>query len=95
MNREAKTIDISNEPALLRLAEEVRSSNEPRLLRRDNEDVAIIVPAKRRRARPDKTTADEAAFRSAFGAWRDLVDAETLKANLASTRGSDRPSVGP
>ena len=49
MAREPKRIDITNVPELLRIAEEVRASQEPRVLRRDNEDVAILMPARRAR----------------------------------------------
>lgn len=35
-----KPMDISNDPELLKLAEEVHSTHEPRVLRRDDEDLA-------------------------------------------------------
>lgn len=47
MAKALKTIDITNIPELLRLAEDVRTTNEPRLLRRDSEDVAIVQPVKK------------------------------------------------
>jgi hypothetical protein len=89
-------MDISNLPELLRLVEEVRRSAEPRVLRRDREDLAILTPVKPAptgRPRRVKTKADYEAFRSAFGAWKDIVDAAVLKEDLASARGSDRPPV--
>lgn len=52
MAKALRTIDITNSPELLRLAEDVRTSNEPRLLRRDSEDVAIVHPVKRARRAP-------------------------------------------
>ncbi|MGH2458706.1 MAG: hypothetical protein ACRDIY_07550 [Chloroflexota bacterium] len=47
MAREVKYIDISDNPDLLRIVEEVRSSREPRVLRQGNQDVAIVRPVKR------------------------------------------------
>lgn len=44
MAHEPKTIDIENEPALLRLVEEVRESGKPRLLRIGDANVAILQP---------------------------------------------------
>ncbi len=38
------SIDISADPALLALAEDVRRTNRPRVLRRENEDIAVITP---------------------------------------------------
>ena len=47
MARASEPIDISDNPDLLRLVEEVQANHTPRVLRRDNEDVAIIRPVKR------------------------------------------------
>ncbi|MBI4506621.1 MAG: hypothetical protein HY691_13885 [Chloroflexi bacterium] len=49
MARAIKSVDISTIPELLRIAEEVHASGEPRLLRRDDEDLAVLMPAKKRR----------------------------------------------
>lgn|SRR2546425_11598765 len=45
MNSAHTTIDISNKPELLRLAEEVRTSGKPRLLKNQREIVAVLMPA--------------------------------------------------
>ncbi len=93
--RDLKAIDIINEPGLLRIAEEVRTTREPRLLRRDGEDLAILIPTKpATRAKPKRITTktDYEAFRSTFGGWKGIVDADALKTDLAAARGSDRPS---
>ena len=96
MARELKTIDVSSIPELLRLAEEVRDTNEPRVLKRDSEDLAILMPASRRRRRRTprpKTRADYEAFRSAAGSWKD-VDTDRLIAEVyESRRRSSRPAV--
>jgi hypothetical protein len=44
MAHELPSIDISDQPELVRLAEEVRATNRPRVLRRDGEDLALLVP---------------------------------------------------
>ncbi len=79
MAEHLKSIDISDVPELLRLAEEVRRAGEPRVLRRNGEDLAMVVPiSSGRKPRFRKpTTADLAAFRSAAGGWADL-DTDTL-----------------
>ena len=55
-----KPIDISNDPELLKLAEEVHTTHEPRILRRDDEDLAVLMPVKpkHRRRQREKTEAD-------------------------------------
>lgn len=96
MRREMKTTDISNVPELIRLAEEVRRTAVPRLLRRENEDLAILVPAKPAVPRKRKklmSKADYDAFCSAFGGWRGIGVDDALKSDLTSERGSDRPPV--
>jgi hypothetical protein len=88
MAKEAKPVDISTEPALLRLAEEVVSSGEPRVLRRDNEDLVMVSPVRRSRPPRSKVTpskADYDAFLSSAGSWND-VDTEALKRNIAESR---------
>ncbi len=91
MARAPQPLDISADPTLTRLAEEVATSGTPRVLRRDGEDVAVLMPV---RARPPlrgtrrrtKTEADHAAFLASAGAWADLVDTEQLKADIAASR---------
>ncbi len=97
MAEQPKSIDISDVPDILRLAEEVRRAGEPRVLRRDGEDLAMVVPMPRpRRTRLKKpTAADYAAFRSAAGSWAD-IDTDTLiediyRARGGGTRPIDRP----
>lgn len=66
MARKPKTIDISNQPEIMRLVEEVRATHEPRLLRRDSEDVAVLTPVTSRKRAPSKAapvTRDDALFR--------------------------------
>lgn len=96
MVKEAKPIDVSDMPELLRIAEEVRASNEPRVLLRNNEDIAVLMPLKRRTQRlprRGKSEADYEAFRSAAGGWHD-VDTDKLNADIRRDRDvNDRPPV--
>jgi len=97
MAEQPKSIDISDVPDILRLAEEVRRAGEPRVLRRDGEDLAMVVPMPRpRRTRLKKpTAADYAAFHRAAGSWAD-IDTDTLIEDIYRARGEgtrpiDRP----
>ncbi|MDP8923496.1 MAG: hypothetical protein M3O34_11540 [Chloroflexota bacterium] len=62
MNSGIKSLDISNVPGLIEIAEEVRRTREPRVLRRNHEDLAIILPAgdsaPRRSARSRETVTE-------------------------------------
>jgi hypothetical protein len=93
MARATRYIDIGGTPELLRLAEEVRSTSEPCVLRRDGEDVAVVMPVKRRRAKRSNTEADYEAFRAAAGGWKDVDVDKFLADNQASRRASSRPPV--
>src|SRR5437868_6722347 len=44
MQKENQSIDITNIPDLLRLAEEVQATKKPRLLKRGDEGVAMLTP---------------------------------------------------
>lgn len=96
MAKEVKPIDITTEPVLLRLAEEVLTSGEPRVLRREDEDLVMVTPVRRARSRRSKRTpskADYEAFLSSAGSWSD-VDTEKLVADVyESRRRSTRPPV--
>src|ERR1700680_4004868 len=88
MTTDATPIKISNNPDLLRLAEEVAVTNKPRELIRDKKTVAVIMPvsamrkSKKHRA---KTKADFEAFLSA-GSWKDLIDVEQFKKDIYESR---------
>ena len=96
MPAELKSIDISDIPELVRIAEEVRDTNEPRVLRRDGEEIAVLVPvrpARKRTTKRARTEADYEAFRSAAGSWKE-VDTDKLIADIyESRRRSSRPPV--
>lgn len=96
MARELAPIDVTNDPELLRLAEEVRHSGAPRLLRRGDEDLAVLAPVggvTRRTTRKAKTytKADDDAFLASAGAWADFDLEAFLKQNEESRRLSRLP----
>jgi hypothetical protein len=78
-------IDISNNPSLLRLAEEVEATKKPRKLMRDNQIVAILTPATKPQKRRERIKANNEAFRAAFGSWKD-VDTERLLNDIYEDR---------
>ena len=81
-------IDISNNPELLRLAEEVEATKTPRKLTRQNKIVALLMPAISKqtpRKTRGKTKADYEAFRSVAGGWKD-VDTDQLMTDLYADR---------
>lgn len=63
MAKEPKTIDVSQMPEALRIAEEVRATNEPRVLCRDSVELAVVMPlpqSRRRSPRGKVFTKDDA-----------------------------------
>lgn len=51
MAKELKQLDVSNQPELLAIAEQVHESGEARLLRRADEELAVLTPVPRPRRR--------------------------------------------
>lgn len=92
---ERSSIDISNTPDLVRLAEEVRQTKQPRTLDIGHGVIAVIKPARTRikRTRRPKTEADMAAFRASFGSWKDVDTDKLLEDIYESRRLSTRPPV--
>ncbi|MBI4320726.1 MAG: hypothetical protein HY675_19720 [Chloroflexi bacterium] len=65
-SKKIQPINVGGIPELLRIAQEVHASGHPRLLRKDNEDLAVVVPAPSRRRFPSRAkavTEDDALFR--------------------------------
>lgn len=96
MTRAHNHIDISDEPALLRLVEQVRAIGEPFQLICDDEELAVIVPTSSARTehqgkRP--TRAAIQAVEASCGGWKGLVDGDELKRWIADGRGSCRRPV--
>ncbi len=97
MNTHVTPIDISNNPELMRLAEEVARTKKPRELMRDRETVAILMPATTKqtpRKTRTKTKADYAAFRSAAGGWNEVNTDQLMTDIYADRRRSNsRPPI--
>lgn len=63
MTHERIAIDISDEPALLRLTEEVRASGVSLVLQVGSEDVAVLAPVRGTERRPGQAlTSEDALF---------------------------------
>ena len=79
-------IDISHNKDLLKLAEEVEATKIPRALMKDNETVAVIIPAGREN-RTEQKRKDDAytAMLSVLGSWSDL-DTDTMIKNIYKAR---------
>ena len=96
MAQERDILDISHNPDLLRLAEEVRRSNTPRVLRADNEDVAVVMPVAdlpKKKGKRAKNDADYQAFLDSAGSWDD-VDVDEFKRYIRERRDAgNRPPV--
>lgn len=101
-----ETIDITDKPDLVDVAEEVRTTGEPLVLRRGGEDLAVIRPVTKAAIRPPKSPAmrrlkpkrlseaDREAFLSAAGGWAD-VDTDKLIEDIYAARAVQRPSSEP
>ena len=100
MSSEASRIDITDDPALRRLAHAVRSTNASVFLREGGKDLAEVRPVggtrtatrQRRKVRLAPTPEDREAFLSSFGAWHGLVDVDRLKRDLDASRKLSRPA---
>ena len=94
MNTPVTSIDISNKPDLLRLAEEVKMSRKPRLLKNKRETIAVIMPADtaQQGAGTQKQTAYE-AIKATIGSWNDIdIDAMIAHIYRAREEGSRPPT---
>lgn len=91
MTQELTPIDIAAAPDLSALIEAVTRTHTPQTILRNGRPVARIVPVaqerrskKRIHASADKRTSSLAAA----GAWKGIVDGETLKRELDEARSS-------
>jgi ribosome biogenesis protein Tsr3 len=73
-----RPVEISHNPELLQLAEEVKATNKPRLLKHDNTALAILTPVKKKQLSKAKSKAIRDTLALA-GAWSDLSWEETEK----------------
>src|SRR6266516_3134141 len=90
MAADTTPVEISNNPELLRLAEEVKATNKPRLLKRDNTPLAILTPVKKKQSSQSKSKAMKETLALA-GAWGDR-DWNEVEAELDRIRHSSKPT---
>jgi len=87
MASEYVSIDVSGEPDLLKLAEEVRRTNRPRVLRRDGEDLAVIVPVMPER----EQTRSPSGLQAADTSQQATRKTSTLESVFGSVSGRNQP----
>ena len=63
------------------------------MLRRDSEDIAVVMPLRKRRAPKQPSPADIEATLASAGGWKGLVDVEELKRQIKEGRSDHRPPV--
>src|SRR6266436_7115780 len=79
MAADISPVEISNNPELLRLAEEVKATNKPRLLKRNNTPLAILSPIRKKQPSQAKSESIKETLALA-GSWSDLDWDETEQA---------------
>jgi hypothetical protein len=79
MAREFEFIDVSGDPALRKLAEEVRAGGKARVLRSNETDLAVILPLPRKRRPRRLSDSAREAFLSSAGGWKDVDTDQLLK----------------
>jgi hypothetical protein len=84
------SIDITNIPELVRIAEEVEATNKPRVLKRDNTPIAILTPVKKKPSAKAKQKAMKETLALA-GAWGDR-DWNEVEAELDHIRHNSKPT---
>jgi hypothetical protein len=84
MAQEPQTIDVSNNPALREIVEEVARTRRPKRLRVDGTQVeAVIRPARPGWRRAALTPEErESILRATLGGWKGLIDPDQLKREL-------------
>lgn len=94
MAAEPKHIDVEEliaDPSAV--MDRVTENNEEIVVDRNGEGIVVLKPIRRAAVRRrGKSRAGIEAALSAAGGWKGLVDADALKEELYSSRGSDRPS---
>lgn len=85
MNTHVSPVDISHNPELMRLVEEVAATKTPRELKRDNKIVAVLMPSDTKR-----TTSIQDAL-SLAGAWKD-IPSDAMEQELHRIRHESKPT---
>ena len=82
MSSNLPTIDISNSPELIRLAEEVITTGEDRILNRNGKPMVVVKPVSLVKKVKKKNTT---AFLASLGTWKD-IDIDTMIKNIYKAR---------
>ncbi|MCC7104951.1 MAG: hypothetical protein IT307_07390 [Chloroflexi bacterium] len=101
MARDLKTLDVSDDPGLLHLAEEVATTREPRVLASKERELALLLPipspaarsasrqeragATRRAPTAQEIVRSRAGIAAAAGSWKDF-DTEAFKTYIRERR---------
>ena len=83
------TIDISNNPDLVRLVEEMKNAKQPRILEENKKPVAMLMPmetAGKQREKKARSQIHYKAFLAAAGSLKGFIDAERLKKDIYESR---------
>jgi len=88
MVAERTVVDVDQSADLTHLVDLVRTARGVTILRSNGEEVAEVRPLKRTRSRRprSRTESDVEAFRAVAGAWKGLVDADQLIADIYADR---------
>jgi hypothetical protein len=86
-------LDVTDNPAVRQIAEEVCRTHTRVVLSRAGEPIAEVRPLGHRRGNKRPASESVSAFLATAGAWKGLVDAEELKRQLKESRGDHRPPV--
>ena len=87
-----KSIDVSGNEELRRIAEEVERTGEPRDLTLNGREIAVISPAKRGRKPRLPTASEYQRFLSSAGSWAGLIDVEDFKRASRESRSITKPA---
>ena len=96
MSEYGKPIDVTDSPILEELARQVQESRQTVPLTRDDQILAFVRPAPKRKRRELKppSGADIEAFHAAAGSWKNHIDLDQfLKDNEKSRSISTHPPV--
>jgi hypothetical protein len=95
MVKQLRHVDVSDNPELMRLAEEVAQSGDSVMLTKGSKDLATISPTSPsgRRLKPrELSPVDLEAFNSSAGGWAD-VDVDEFMKRVYEGRQSSKPRV--
>lgn len=91
---ENRPFEISSLEDLRTAVRRVEATEEPVVVSLDGEEVVLgPVSSWRARRSAERRAADDAAFLSAAGGWKGLIDPDEFKKRVREGRSSNRPAV--